>query len=88
MYGIWWRCFRINSFPQLFARVLGFSFVLIMVAFPQHKFPLFNFYLIGSKESLLWENEKAEKVTVAINWEISIQAKDIFIDNEACQLLF
>lgn len=56
-----------NSFPQLFARALGYSFVLIMVAFPQHKFPPFNFYLIGSKESLLWENEKAEKVTVAVH---------------------
>lgn len=77
-----------NSFLQLFARAVGCSFVLITVACPQHKFPLFNFYLIGSKECLLWENEKTEKVTVAIHWEISILAIIIFIDNEAPQLLF
>lgn len=45
-----------NSFPQLSARALGYSFVLITVAFPQHKFLLFHFYLIGSKVRIMWEN--------------------------------
>lgn len=45
-----------NSFPRLFARALDYSFMLITIVFLHHKFPLFHFYLIGSKESLLWEN--------------------------------